>query len=60
MSPKIDLRRTPPHRKRLYATPRLTELGNIDASDDLMHVSPELKVTLLTMKEAINRDQAGG
>lgn len=56
---KIEPRRTSSPQKKPYTAPRLTELGNIDANDGLMRVSPELQVTLLAMKEAMNRDQSG-
>lgn len=59
MLPRIEPGRKPsPHRK-LYTSPRLTELGNIGASEELIDVSPEMKVTLLALTEIMNRHQSG-
>lgn len=56
MLPKFEPERQPVSGKRPYSAPKLTELGNVDTDAQSGEISPELKATLLAMKESLKRD----
>lgn len=46
-------------KKKHYTAPKLTVIGKINAADVDLNLSPELRLTLLGLEGALNREMQG-